>query len=149
VIRRNKPVGVRLHDGRVMFLGGKEGVAQPESPVLLLDPAVPTLLEIFVDSRTFPQRGFTATLLEDGRVFVAGGTSTDGNYKPSSTFYLEQDQGNPDAWFSVPGPQLVLPRTNHTASLLPDGRLLVIGGLSARADVSHEEVATSAEIIAF
>jgi hypothetical protein len=149
VIRRNKPLGVRLHDGRVMFLGGKEGVAQPESPVVLLDPAVPMLTEIFVDARTFPQRGFTATLLEDGRVFIAGGTSTDGNYRPGSTFTLEQDHNNPDRWFSIPGPNLILPRSNHTSSLLPDGRLLVVGGLSSRADVTHEEVATSAEIIAF
>jgi hypothetical protein len=149
VVRRNRPLGLRLHDGRVIFLGGKEGMVNPESPVVLVDPAVPSLIEIFVDSRTFPQRGYTATLLEDGRVFVAGGTSTDGNYDPSSTFYLEQDQGNPDRWFAIPGPDLNLPRSNHTASLLPDGRLLVVGGLSARAGVSHEEVAASAEIIAF
>ncbi|MFC1655175.1 hypothetical protein ACFL2F_05150 [Myxococcota bacterium] len=149
VIRRNKPLGVRLHDGRVMFLGGKEGAALPESPVLLLDPAVPMLTEIFVDSRTFPQRGYTATLLDDGRVFVAGGTSTDGNYWPTSTFTLEQDHGDPNRWFAIPGPELILPRSNHTTSLLPDGRLLVVGGLSSRADVTHEEVATSAEIVAF
>jgi hypothetical protein len=148
-IRRNRPQGVRLRDGRVMFLGGKEGVAQPESPVVLVDPAVPMLTEIFVDARTFPQRGFTATLLEDGRVFVAGGTSTDGNFRPGSTFTLEQDHNDPDRWFTIPGPQLILPRSNHTTSLLPDGRLLVIGGLSARADVTHDEVATSAEIVAF
>lgn len=149
VIRRDRPLGLRLHDGRVMFLGGKASVVNPESPVVLVDPAVPRLIEIPVDERTFPQRGYTATLLEDGRVFVAGGSSTDGNYQPSSTFFLEQDQGNPDRWFAIPGPDLILPRTNHTASLLPDGRLLVIGGLSARADVTNEEVATSAEIIAF
>jgi hypothetical protein len=148
-IRRNKPLGVRLRDGRVMFLGGKEGVAQPESPVVLLDPGAFMLTEIFVDVRTFPQRGYTATLLEDGRVFVAGGTSTDGNFRPGSTFTLEQDHNNPDRWFVIPGPQLILPRSNHTTSLLPDGRLLVIGGLSARADVTHDEVATSAEIVAF
>jgi hypothetical protein len=148
-IRRNRPLGVRLHDGRVMFLGGKEGVAQPESPVVLVDPAVPMLTEIFVDARAFPQRGFTATLLEDGRVFVAGGTSTDGSFRPGSTFTLEQDHSDPDRWFTIPGPQLILPRSNHTTSLLPDGRLLVVGGLSARADVTHDEVATSAEIVAF
>ena len=148
-IRRNKPLGVRLRDGRVMFLGGKEGVAQPESPVVLIDPAVPMLTEIFVDAQTFPQRGFTATLLGDGRVFVVGGTSSGGSFRPGGTFTLEQDNNDPDRWFTVPGPQLILPRSNHTTSLLPDGRLLVIGGLSARADVTHEEVATSAEIVAF
>ncbi len=149
VVRRNRPLGLRLHDGRVMFLGGKEGMVNPESPVVLVDPAAPKLIEIFVDERTFPQRGFTATLLGDGRVFVAGGTSTDPNYQPSSTFYLEQDQDDPDRWFAIPGPDLILPRSNHTASLLPDGRLLMVGGLSVRADVTHEEVAASAEIIAF
>jgi len=149
VVRRNKPLGVRLHDGRVIFLGGKESVVDPESPVVLLDPGVPSLTEIFVDTRTFPQRDFTATLLEDGRVFVAGGASSDVNFQPGSTFTIEQDQGDPNRWFSIPGPELLLPRSNHTASLLPDGRLLVVGGLSARADVTDEEVATSAEIIAF
>jgi len=148
-IRRNKPLGVRLRDGRVMFLGGKEGVAQPESPVVLLDPGVPMLTEILVDAQTFPQKGFTATLLEDGRVFVAGGASANAGYQPGSTFKIEQDSNEPDRWFVVPGPQLLLPRSNHTTSLLPDGRLLVVGGLSARADITDEEVATSAEIIAF
>jgi len=148
-IRRNRALGVRLRDGRVMFLGGKEGMAQPESPVVLLDPAVPMLTEILVDEQTFPQKGFTATLLEDGRVFVAGGTSAGGSFTPGSTFTIEQDQNNPDRWFVFSGPQLILPRSNHTTSLLPGGRLLVVGGLSARADVTHEEVATSAEITAF
>jgi hypothetical protein len=132
-----------------MFLGGKEGVVQPESPVVIVDPDIPSLIQIFIDERTFPQRGFTATLLEDGRVFVVGGRSTDANYVPRSTFYLEQQEDDPTRWWALPGPYLNLPRENHTASLLPDGRLLVIGGLSTSADVSHEEVATSAEIIAF
>jgi hypothetical protein len=149
-VRRNKPLGVRLHDGRVMFLGGKgELEVQPESPVLLVDPAVPARVEIFVDERTFPQKGYTATLLDDGRVFVVGGTSTDGNHRPASTFYLEQQRDDPNKWLVFTGPDLLLPRSDHTASLLPDGRLLVVGGLSARADVTFEDVASSAEIIAF
>lgn len=72
----------------------------------------------------------TATLLQDGRVLVAGGVGSD----TSCALYDPATQ----TW--TPTGSLAGGRQNHTATLLPDGRVLVTGGY-------HEEVSVaSAEI---
>ena len=67
----------------------------------------------------------SATLLADGRVLVAGGCATDGcgraDREPTSEFYL------PGRGFAA-GPPLAQARSGHTATRLPDGRVLVAGG---------------------
>lgn len=72
-----------------------------------------------------PLAGHTATLLSDGRVLIAGGCAVDGcttsEVEPSSQFYV------PGRGF-VPGPPMVHPRSSHTATRLPDGRVLIVGG---------------------
>lgn len=67
----------------------------------------------------------TATLLPDGRVLLAGGCAVDGcstaQVEPSSEFYV------PGRGF-VAGPPMVQPRTEPTATVLRDGRILYVGG---------------------
>src|SRR5262245_28963600 len=69
----------------------------------------------------------TATLLADGRVLLAGGCAVDGcdtaEVAPSSEFYT------PGRGFSA-GPRLAQPRDGHSATLLPDGRVLIVGGFA-------------------
>jgi len=72
-----------------------------------------------------PRSGHTATLLPNGQVLVAGGSNVTGNtfnilngaelYDPAS-----------GTW-SVTG-SLNTPRSGHTATLLPNGKVLVAGG---------------------
>ncbi|HJQ97480.1 MAG TPA: RHS repeat-associated core domain-containing protein [Candidatus Polarisedimenticolaceae bacterium] len=72
--------------------------------------------------------GASRTLLADGRWLVAGGETSDG---PLGTLRLvdasEQEAPLPAG--------LRHPRAWHTANMLPDGRILVIGGLDAQAQV--------------
>ena len=71
----------------------------------------------------------TATLLSDGRVLVLGGRTHPDVWVPAadSTELWDPDSGDDSAF--VRGKPLREPRSQHTATLLPDGRVLVVGGL--------------------
>src|SRR5262245_45394483 len=95
------------------------------------DPAVP-LADVAA------RAAHTATLLDDGRVLVAGGCVTDGCTTASRDTFVVAADGRS----AVAGPVMAVPRDNHTAVALPDGRVVLAGGftgegapVSARVDV--------------
>ena len=67
----------------------------------------------------------TATLLNDGRILVAGG------YNGASSSYASVEIYDPvtNAWGEVEN--LSTSRAGHTATLLPNGKVLVVGGHSS------------------
>src|SRR5438270_10739182 len=63
----------------------------------------------------------TATLLQDGRVLVAGGDNAGGWLASAELF-------DPATGTWSPATSMATPRRYHTATLLEDGRVLVAGG---------------------
>jgi large repetitive protein len=74
-----------------------------------------------------PRDGFSATLLPNGQVLVAGGETVDCNaFSMVSLSITELFDPATGTW--TPTGQLNTERVSHAATLLPNGRVLVVGG---------------------
>ena len=107
-----------LGDGRVLVAGGDGAMNGAE----LYDPATGTWTA--TGNLFEPRSNHTATLLPDGRVLVAGGVSS---------FATEEVLASAELYDPITGTwtaaaRLTVARHGHTATLLPDGRVLIAGG---------------------
>jgi hypothetical protein len=96
------------------------------SPTPTPSPTPPKPSGTFTRIGTVASRGdgYTATLLADGRVLIAGGT--DSAYAALSSAELYDPRTDTFA----PADSMTTGRTGHTATLLKDGRVLIAGGAS-------------------
>ncbi|MCZ6689044.1 MAG: putative Ig domain-containing protein [Planctomycetota bacterium] len=67
----------------------------------------------------------TMTMLPDGTVLIAGGTTT------SQVILASAEIFSPVTGEIVQLPNMTTPRTRHTATLLPDGTVLIAGGIAS------------------
>lgn len=89
-----------------------------------------------------PRIQFTATLLHDGRVLVAGGCRTG----DCAIVFASAELYNPRTGTWRLTGSLHEPRTFQTATLLPDGRVLVTGGATGCSSSTCSPILASAEI---
>ena len=128
-----------LPNGKVFIAGGYSIIATPQSLTIsaeLYDPATG------IWTITTPLNpwglGHTATLLADGRVLVVGFKG--GISVPGGTPNVEIYDPTTDTWTATGA--LNDGRSYHTATLLPDGKVLVTGGWNA----GHTALLSSAEL---
>ena len=86
-----------------------------------------------------PRAGHTATLLEDGRVLIAGGSSYMDGAPPAERSAELYDPAT--GMFSATG-SMAAPRAGHSATLLPSGLVLIAGGSGSTSGVELFDPAT-------
>ena len=121
--RRVGQAAVLLRSGKVLIVGGWVGPGCTDSAELY-DPATGRFKAIgkMVTRRAHP----SATLLPDGNVLVAGGSDHDG--RDASLASAEIFDA---ATLSFrPTGSMSHPRVSHSATLLHDGRVLMVGGVT-------------------
>lgn len=123
-----------LPNGRVLVVGGFDGTDYLRSAELY-DSATGTWSP--AGSLATGRRNHTATLLPNGRVLVAGGFTSAGGLRTLASAELY----DPTAGTWQATGSLADDRTNHTATLLLTGRVLVAGGES-----TNQNVLASAEL---
>jgi hypothetical protein len=136
-----------LPNGKVLVAGGKIPAdgrvcrsGSTPSPVCLGDPIASA--ELYdpqsgawsaTQGMVAPRESHTATLPPDGRVLVAGGegdASTSAGFALASAELYDPVSGTWSATASM-----AAARREHTATLLPDGRVLVAGGTDGSAEI--------------
>jgi Kelch motif/Galactose oxidase, central domain len=115
----------QLQDGRVLIVGGVlTSASDPVATAEVYDPT--TGIFTMTGAMATARERHTATLLADGRVLIVGGTTSTGtgDFQPTATVEVY----NPSTGsFSLTG-SMTEARTFHTATLLPNGKVLVAGG---------------------
>jgi len=112
-----------LLDGKVLVAGGS-GSAGNRSAAELYDPRTGSWTA--TGRMREARAGHTATLLHDGRVLVVGGGSSDGGPRDDPLASAEVYDPHTGTWTGTGS--LNAGRSGYTATLLPDGKVLVSGG---------------------
>jgi hypothetical protein len=132
---RQNAAASKLANGKVLVSGGLSIAALATAEIF--DPAAGTFAA--TGSMVNARQNHTSTLLATGKVLLVGGEGGAGGGTPVATAELYDPA---TGTFSVTGP-MATPRTLHTATLLADGKVLVIGGLwthAGRAILDSAEV---------
>jgi N-acetylneuraminic acid mutarotase len=122
-----------LLDGRVLVTGG-HGDADNLASAEIYDPRANSWS--LAGLLSTPRDGHTATLLHNGKILVVGGFSSESSRAPLATAELFDPLAN--SW--SPAASLAIARSEHAATLLEDGRVLVAGGSGQAGPLASVEV---------
>jgi len=134
-----------LTDGRVLVAGGAQDGVRGGPVAELYDPISGTWTAAGNMITPTPRSGHTATLLPDGKVLVVGGVhSIEHSIEPVASAKLYDPESG--TWSATQG--LVEPRSGHSATLLPNGSVLVAGGMTSESTSGSggHELLASAEL---
>jgi YVTN family beta-propeller protein len=130
-----------LPNGKVLIVGGYDSTTATLASAELYDPNTGTFA--VTGSMSVPRQEHTATLLPNGKVLITGGAQ----WHPPAVFYASAEIYDPaTGQFTLTG-TMNSPHVDHTATLLPNGKVLVASGLgSINPDGSNAQITTSAEL---
>jgi len=127
-----------LRDGRVLVVGGADVGGNRFHSAQLYTADGSTGSWMLAAAAAAPARNSpTATLLRDGTVLVVGGSNDNGVALSSVESYIAAP-ATPGAWQS--NAPLLQARFGHTATLLPSGKVLVVGGAGQAGSLTSAEL---------
>ena len=130
----------QLADGRLLLTGGEDATLRVNSSAEIYDPST----EKFSPTGSLIQgrHGHTATLLGDGTVLVVGGYSdTAGPNNGTSVVPIAEIYSPVTETFRQASSNPNVARAYHTATLLPNGKVLIAGGqIPGQQDTSSAEL---------
>ncbi len=139
---------VVLNDGRVLLIGGTGATGNVVSSCEIFDPVAGTITA--AASMGVARAGSTATKLVNGKVLVTGGVTTftipPGTTSIAPILATCQDTSEVydpvlDTWTAVPG-VMAGKRFAHAASLLQNGKVLIISGINGTTSIAGNDVPT-------
>ncbi len=128
------PRMVTLQNGKILLVGGYNGINFSLVSADLYNPA--TGLWSATGNMNVGRIGHTATLLNDGRVLVTGGFSQ--NSSPDVVTSAEIYNPATGQWTTVAS--MYLARYSHTATLLGNGKVLIVGGFAPGSYTTETEI---------
>lgn len=123
----------RMSDGRVLVIGGfaRGPGGDPLASAEIFDPKTEAFSP--TGSMTTDRAGYTATLLADGRVLVAGGKADPAELASAELY-------DPATGTFSPTGSMAVAREGSAATLLADGRVLVAGGMGETTGLASAEL---------
>lgn len=132
---RSEHTATLLGNGTVLITGGSNGATNENSAELYQPASDRFVATAGVMNKT--RRAHTATLLADGKVLITGGF----NPLIGGGGWSEAELYDPaTGTFSLTTGELVTSRNINSATLLPDGKVLVVGGLSGFVSLVEAEL---------
>jgi len=123
-----------LPDGRVLLMGNTSWSSDDPESSEVYDPATNAFVRVD-ETRDLIASGQSATLLRDGRVLVTGGDTSDPKGDPHYFGPLRTaETWDPTSGMFEPAGTMEFARRAHQGALLPDGRVIVIGGSGTMTD---------------
>ena len=133
-----------LADGSLVATGGIASLGNTLTTCELLPPNPTQWIELTSATMNTARAHHTATLLEDGSIILVGGINDTASVQPAPVPTVERlhvDASSPGTSSIDRLPNLREARWSHSATLMPDGTLWVIGGFgTARADAPLDTV---------
>ena len=123
-VARFFPAAALLPSGKVLITGGQPGTG-PTNTAELFDPVAATF-SLLPNQMNIGRFRHTALLLPSGKVLIAGGDTSSVGTGTTNTAELF----NPVSETFTLLPPMTSPRWSHTATLLPNGKVLITGGLA-------------------
>ena len=124
---RQDQSAVLLPDGRVLVAGSSTQLAAPTAEILQPDAFTPGPMQTL----QWPRVRHTATKLKNGNVVIAAGERSVYNNPSQARDVLSVDSFNPTSNTFHPAGRLVGVHSGTTATLLPTGKVLFVGGVGA------------------